>query len=227
MATLSIRGRFISAGVGVLSVTALCVIGLATCQLADIRAEVTRILDHQQADLYARQLLKAPDGEFNYTLNGQDQWTSARSFKDWKWIIGYSSPVKIKYADARAIGLKMTALHRNLVLTSGLIAVATALFLLLTGRVMRSVRDMIANLAAGMRELPTITGQMADAGRGIAEKPSARTDALDQALHETWDQRPREADPNRKTAGTKTPQDPSAIRPDEVIPPDESELTDF
>jgi methyl-accepting chemotaxis protein len=268
MARLSMRGRFITAVVGVVSVTALSAIGLATYQLVEIRTEVVRIIDRQQSDLYAQrldsinsvlaragtdlqktlketglegtemagqylkdaqkntieairkecyreakdsyvfiidatgaivmhpkleagksladadfiqQMLKIQDGELNYTFDGQDKWMSLRSFKDWKWIIGYTNPVKIKYADAEAVGAKMSALNRNMVLIFVLSCVAgTVLFVLLTGRVVRSLRGIITSLMADTQELSTVSGQMAEASDNIAESAATQASSLEE-----------------------------------------------
>ncbi len=46
-------------------------------------------------------LLATDQGDFDAVYENQSRYYSFRSFPEWQWIVGYSVPVDIKYADAR------------------------------------------------------------------------------------------------------------------------------
>ncbi len=48
-----------------------------------------------------RNMLAASAGNFNYVYHGQEKWCLFKSFPQWGWVIGYTIPLAIKYADAR------------------------------------------------------------------------------------------------------------------------------
>ncbi|NOX25923.1 MAG: response regulator [Deltaproteobacteria bacterium] len=54
----------------------------------------------------AEKIPAAVAGEFNYTAQGRQYWCVFQRFPAWQWIIGYTVPLKVKYADVRQfIGL--------------------------------------------------------------------------------------------------------------------------
>ncbi len=48
-----------------------------------------------------RKMLAARSGDFVYTYQGQKKWCLFEQFPEWGWVIGYTIPQAIKYADAR------------------------------------------------------------------------------------------------------------------------------
>ena len=51
---------------------------------------------------YIKKSLTLKEGEFRYTREGgKENWFIFRYFKEWDWLIGYTLPLDIKYADAR------------------------------------------------------------------------------------------------------------------------------
>jgi len=48
-----------------------------------------------------QKMLASPEGDFEYIYLGQQHWCMFKQFTEWGWVIGYTVPLKIKYADAR------------------------------------------------------------------------------------------------------------------------------
>ncbi len=46
-------------------------------------------------------LLASSEGDFDYTYLGQKKWCLFKQFSEWNWVIGYTVPLDIKYADAK------------------------------------------------------------------------------------------------------------------------------
>jgi hypothetical protein len=212
MATLAMRSRHLLAGVTVLTIGALCTIGLATFQIADIRADVTRILDDRQADAPAHGPAGVDAG------HDQNQSISARPTKDWKWIVGYSNPPRIRHASVQAIAARLAALHRNMLLTFTLSTGAAVVFVLLASRVFRSIRVIATELATGVQEVSTLTRPTAETTRGISSNSAAPSTVLDQVLHAAWDELPVAASEDANPAANKAPQDRTAAEASDVIP---------
>ncbi|MEN8134828.1 MAG: ATP-binding protein [Thermodesulfobacteriota bacterium] len=46
-------------------------------------------------------MIASSEGNFDYTYLGQKKWCIFKKFSEWNWVIGYTVPLDIKYADAR------------------------------------------------------------------------------------------------------------------------------
>ncbi len=49
---------------------------------------------------FVERMLTADAGNFNYTYLGQKKWFIFKRFSQWNWVIAYTVPLDIKYADA-------------------------------------------------------------------------------------------------------------------------------
>ena len=49
---------------------------------------------------FVGRMLTADAGNFNYTYLGQKKWLTFKRFSQWNWVIAYTVPLDIKYADA-------------------------------------------------------------------------------------------------------------------------------
>jgi len=57
-----------------------------------------RSLEHSEV---VSKMLAADEGDFDYTYLGQKKWCLFKRFPAWGWVIGYTVPLDIKYADVR------------------------------------------------------------------------------------------------------------------------------
>jgi len=46
-------------------------------------------------------MLTQKQGEFEHLLSGEKNWTVFRQFREWEWVIGYTIPLSVKYADVK------------------------------------------------------------------------------------------------------------------------------
>lgn len=51
-----------------------------------------------------RQMLAAQKGNFTTDFQGREKWYLFEHFPEWNWVIGYTVPLDLKYADARTFG---------------------------------------------------------------------------------------------------------------------------
>ncbi len=51
---------------------------------------------------FTQAMLKQKRGDLNYTIDGQFKWMIFNYFEPWDWIIGYTIPLSVKYADSRS-----------------------------------------------------------------------------------------------------------------------------
>ncbi|MGD9369496.1 MAG: HAMP domain-containing protein, partial [Desulfobacteraceae bacterium] len=53
---------------------------------------------------YVQKMLAVQNGDFDYEYEqGVKKWCVIKSFQEWGWIVGYTVPLDIKYADVRAL----------------------------------------------------------------------------------------------------------------------------
>jgi signal transduction histidine kinase/DNA-binding NarL/FixJ family response regulator len=70
---------------------------------------------------YIQKMLSVKDGDFDYNdETGVRKWCVLKSFKAWGWIVGYTIPHEIKYADVKAL---QNALVAVIAATSGVVLI--------------------------------------------------------------------------------------------------------
>ncbi|MCF6187863.1 MAG: ATP-binding protein [Desulfobulbaceae bacterium] len=74
--------------------------------IIDINGKVVMYPTLPEGDLslarteFVERMLTADAGNFNYTYLGQKKWLTFKRFSQWNWVIAYTVPLDIKYADA-------------------------------------------------------------------------------------------------------------------------------
>lgn len=92
---------------------------------------------------YMQDIMKLQEGNFYYAnALGEENWCTIKYFKEWNWIIGYSVPLDIKYADERVF-------RNNLILIMvAIIVIAGTLISFLITRMMRPIIKLTTASAA-------------------------------------------------------------------------------
>ncbi|MCP4108629.1 MAG: hypothetical protein GY749_24285 [Desulfobacteraceae bacterium] len=54
--------------------------------------------ENELSDLVG-EIVKTEQGAFNYVYKGQKKWMTFRHFEQWKWIVAFTIPLEVKYAD--------------------------------------------------------------------------------------------------------------------------------
>ncbi len=90
-----------------------------------------------------RRLLNAAAGDFDYTWHGEKKWCLFKRFTPWGWIIAYTVPLKVKYADAHRF-------HTMFIVTK--VGISLLALLALTIMVTRFIRPIVrlTNIATAM-----------------------------------------------------------------------------
>jgi PAS domain S-box-containing protein len=96
-------------------------------------------------------LLTQRAGEFEHTQNGRRYWTLFETFEPWDWIVGYSIPTDVKYADVLAFRAALVSIM------VGFMTAAALFVALVAGRFVRPVKKLTETaekIAAGDLDTP-------------------------------------------------------------------------
>ena len=126
-----------------------------------------------KAQPFMTEILAGTEGSLRYKQDQSKFWTVYKQFEPWQWTVGFTMPVKQKYAEARQLLFTLAPIMLGL-MTTALCVIGVVLWRV----IVKPINEIIVTLKGGAEKVSSASSQVASASQTLASGATTQAAGL-------------------------------------------------